>query len=206
MSIKDPAALSQEKKARILDVAKARFMHYGVNKTTMREIADDLGMAVSNLYLYFENKREIVLAIAEACRAEQEQTVQQVMADRSLTPGQKLECLLLNKFRVVREFRGSSARAPELIAYLIQEFPERSVMWREALEGSLRAVLEEGVRLGVFGVDPRQSARMLAIATAQFFLPPHIELPLPPTEEELIALIRWHLAMFEAPQRPVPHD
>lgn len=162
-------------------------------------------MAVSNLYLYFENKREIVLAIAEACRAEQEQAVQQVMADRALTPGQKLEHLLLNKFRVVQEFRTGSPKGAELIAYLIQEFPERSVMWRKSLRDAIKAVLQEGVRLGMFAVDPEKSADMLAIATAQFFLPPHIELPLPPTEEELIALIRWHLAMFEPSERRASH-
>src|SRR6478609_7322290 len=73
-------AMPGDKKGQILLAAEARFLQYGIRKTTMRDIADDLGIAVSNLYLYFANKREIALAIAETCSQEMEMEVQEVIS------------------------------------------------------------------------------------------------------------------------------
>ena len=55
------------KRARILEVARRRFSHYGYDKTTMAEIAEDAGMAVGTLYLFFKNKQDIVMAFGESC-------------------------------------------------------------------------------------------------------------------------------------------
>jgi len=40
----------------MLDVAEARFRTYGLNKATMAEIAQDIGMSAANLYreLFFD--------------------------------------------------------------------------------------------------------------------------------------------------------
>jgi AcrR family transcriptional regulator len=43
----------------ILDAAHRRFSAYGFGKTTMAEIADDVGMSAANLYRYFENKLDL---------------------------------------------------------------------------------------------------------------------------------------------------
>lgn len=193
-------ALSLDKKTKILQAAKARFLHYGVCKTTTRDIADDVGISVSNLYLYFENKREIVLAIAQSCRAEQDRMDQQILADTALTPAQRLERLLLEKFRQARAFRTESPKGAELMAYLVQEYPERVADWQNNLENLIFTVLQEGVESGVFRMeDARQTAGLFRLSLAQFFLPPHIQLPLDPTEEELVALIRWHLSLLSYP-------
>jgi len=50
---------NEETRQLILDAAFERFGHYGYNKTTMVEIAQDVGMSAANLYRYFENKQEI---------------------------------------------------------------------------------------------------------------------------------------------------
>ena len=199
MSIKDPASeLSLEKQNKILNAAKTRFMHYGVNKTTMRDIADDLGISVSNLYLYFENKRQIVLAIAEACRNEQEEFIHQVLNDASIPADQKLETLLVNKYQFMCQFRSENPKAGELIAYLLQEFPERSEKWRQGLEDMIHAALEESVRQGAFHIDDvRHAAKVMRIATDKFFLPPFIELPIEPNEAELVSLIRWITSLLQ---------
>jgi len=46
-----------------MDAARGRFRTYGPGKTTMAEIAGDVGMSAANLYRYFDNKHELV----EAC-------------------------------------------------------------------------------------------------------------------------------------------
>jgi TetR/AcrR family transcriptional repressor of mexJK operon len=47
------------KQARILDAAQKRFAHFGLEKTTMNEIAEDLGMSKASLYYYFTDKESI---------------------------------------------------------------------------------------------------------------------------------------------------
>src|SRR5690606_4816996 len=97
----------------------------------------------------------------------------------------------------VRAFRTESPKGTELMAYLLQEYPERVSSWREKLEDLIWTVLDEGCHDGSFQLeDAREGARMLRMALTQFFLPPHIQLPIDPTEEELVALIRWHLSLI----------
>ncbi len=193
----DNQLYSLDKKGKILQAAKARFLHYGVNKTTTRDIAEDVGISVSNLYLYFENKREIVLAIAEECRAEQEIINQQILTDQSISSAEKVEQVLLAKFRASRAFKTDSPKGAELLEYLLREYPDRALSWQQHLEDKIATVLEEGRQNGVFQVDDAAYAgRMLRLSLAQYFLPPYIELPLEPTEAELVALIRWHVSLI----------
>lgn len=188
---------SLDKKSKILQAAKARFLHYGVSKTTTRDIAEDVGISVSNLYLYFENKREIVLAIAEQCRAEQEVIHQQILTDQSISSAEKLEQVLLVKFRCSRSFKTDSPKGTELLAYLLQEYPERAISWQQHLEDMIAAVLLEGTQNGSFHLENvPDAARMMRLSLAQYFLPPYIELPQEPLEDEMVALIRWQVMLI----------
>jgi len=48
---------------RILDAAERTFRHYGYNKTTVADIAGELGMSTANIYRFFGSKVEIHQAI-----------------------------------------------------------------------------------------------------------------------------------------------
>jgi TetR/AcrR family transcriptional repressor of mexJK operon len=52
----EKTAIAPEKLAKILEVAQKRFARYGLGKTTMSEIADDLGISKAALYYYFPDK------------------------------------------------------------------------------------------------------------------------------------------------------
>ncbi|MEE1885916.1 TetR/AcrR family transcriptional regulator [Pedobacter flavus] len=54
-----------KKREQIIAGALRRFSHYGINKTTMNEIADDLAMSKPSLYYYFPDKSAIIFAVAE---------------------------------------------------------------------------------------------------------------------------------------------
>lgn len=51
---------------RILEIAGARFMTYGFSRTTMDELASQLGMSKKTLYRYFGTKHEMVQAVVDA--------------------------------------------------------------------------------------------------------------------------------------------
>ena len=48
-----------EKKARIIAAAEQMFAHFGIQKTTMEEIAKKVHMGKSTLYYYFKSKEDI---------------------------------------------------------------------------------------------------------------------------------------------------
>jgi len=53
------------KRAKILEVAKKRFAHFGMAKTTMAEIAKDLSFSKALLYYYFPDKHSLYTAVLE---------------------------------------------------------------------------------------------------------------------------------------------
>jgi TetR/AcrR family transcriptional regulator len=52
-----------EKRAAIIEAAVKRFIHFGVDKTTMNEIADDLSLSKASLYYYFPDKLNLYAAV-----------------------------------------------------------------------------------------------------------------------------------------------
>lgn len=52
-------AARQENVGRILEAAERLFRHYGYSKTTVADIARDLGMSPANIYRFFSSKEEI---------------------------------------------------------------------------------------------------------------------------------------------------
>ena len=54
-----------QKKNLIIEAAQKRFAHFGVGKTTMNEIADDLSLSKASLYYYFPDKLNLYAAVLE---------------------------------------------------------------------------------------------------------------------------------------------
>lgn len=54
---------TDKKREAIIDGAIKRFIHYGINKTTMNEIAEDLSVSKPSLYYYFPDKNSLVLGV-----------------------------------------------------------------------------------------------------------------------------------------------
>lgn len=52
-----------KKKEQIIEGAIKRFIHYGISKTTMNEIADDLSVSKPSLYYYFPDKGSLVYGV-----------------------------------------------------------------------------------------------------------------------------------------------
>ena len=49
----------------ILEGAIKRFCHFGINKTSMSEIAEDLSLSKPALYYYYPDKQSLIVAVAD---------------------------------------------------------------------------------------------------------------------------------------------
>lgn len=58
-----PSKQGQQTRARVLDVAAELFTQYGYDKTSLRDIAERLGITKAALYYYFERKKDILLEL-----------------------------------------------------------------------------------------------------------------------------------------------
>ncbi len=57
----------QENITRILDAAERLFRHYGYSKTTVADVARDLGMSPANIYRFFASRLRSTRRSADAC-------------------------------------------------------------------------------------------------------------------------------------------
>lgn len=71
--------VADKKRELILEKALLRFSHFGIQKTTMNEVADDLSMSKPSVYYYFPDKTSLVVAVVERILAEYQERLQAVL-------------------------------------------------------------------------------------------------------------------------------
>lgn len=181
----------------ILQAAHNRMMHYGIQKSTMQEIAQDLGIAVGTLYLHFRNKDEIVLAIAESCRQKQTDLVEGILKS-DLSPGEKLKTFVLEKYRHNKEYRSTYPHFDEFLKLLFNLDGQCVYNWQKRFREAIEEMLDEGVRLKVFKLaDPHQTARVLSLSLQVFFPLPGEFTVLVPEEAQLLEVLDWYLGQMQ---------
>src|SRR5690606_25600309 len=91
--------MADDKRDLIIGAALRRFSRFGIAKTTMSEIADDLNLSKANLYYYFPEKFSLIEAI-----------VYQIIEESDVTINDALETiddtldLLIRMLEIKREF------------------------------------------------------------------------------------------------------
>lgn len=57
--------IADKKREKIIDGAIKRFIHFGIGKTTMNDIAEDLSVSKPSLYYYFPDKKHLAIEVIE---------------------------------------------------------------------------------------------------------------------------------------------
>lgn len=140
------------------------FLKKGFHETTMREIADMAGLGKSTLYDYFKNKDEILVyffddQLNDITDEAQTIALQNLSADKRLRQVMEryIENLQANKNLFLRLIAESQRLKPESQ----REIQEK----RHAYQDMIRALIDEGIREGVFRkVNSLLAARLLLSA------------------------------------------
>jgi AcrR family transcriptional regulator len=97
------ASPAETRRAEILEAAAAVFGEKGYHRATMKEIAARAGIVPGTIYLYFENKRDLLLAIADGLIAG---PVDQTLAEAvGLEARDYIAAILRNRIQFARENR-----------------------------------------------------------------------------------------------------
>ncbi len=187
--------LDEAKREAILQAAKQRLSQYGVRKTTMNEIAQDVGIAVGTLYLYFKNKNEILIAVTEAYTRQHLMDTEAILHSPISAP-EKLKRYLLNRFRAVQDSRLSGSHAAELARAVIRLKPELQREEGKVVKNNVSIILKEGIKANVFQIDNLEleiDLEVFLYSIGYFFPMPTTEKYYEPEEEKLCMVIDWFI-------------
>jgi len=90
------------KREKILEAAKRRFAHYGLAKTTMAEIAQDLSFSKALLYYYFPDNNRLYAAVFESV-IEDLRNESLKLITKSKTVQQAMENFLQARIKIIKE-------------------------------------------------------------------------------------------------------
>lgn len=145
----------------ILKAALKRILHYGYDKTTMVEIAQDAGMSAGNIYRFFTSKIDIAEAIAREFNSEVHAAYTSIAADPTLSAEEKLRAFF--RFRLQRTFRliEENPRIREMAVMIGRERPAFLAEERARDHVIVEAIIRQGVESGAFA--PLEGASFTAM-------------------------------------------
>jgi AcrR family transcriptional regulator len=193
--------LEEETRVRILDAAEARFREFGFNKTTMAEIATDVGMSAANLYRYFENKQDIAAACARRCMGACTESLRQVVRQLNVSAARRLQDFIQAMLQHSWENSHQQPRINELVSAVTSQRPEivhENIRDQIAL---LTEIVAAGNASGEFAVDDVVHTARAVYASLTLFEVPLFMSLYPRAEFEAMARCRG--AVAERTARPL---
>lgn len=164
----------EETRERILLKADELFRLYGVGKTTVADIARELGMSSANIYKFFPAKS----AIIEACAERGLDLIGSEINSIADAPGgamDRIGRIVLAVYRLNREMLRNERRIFSLVMTAVEENWQCVQKYRGLLLGTMMRLLDEGVRSGEFAADlPPQTAQAL-LDSLSAPLRPHLQ-------------------------------
>jgi AcrR family transcriptional regulator len=136
----------------ILDASQKRFGLYGIEKTSMREIAGDLKISKAALYYYFPDKETLYKAVVEK---EQNEFIS--MISEKISSINEPEQLLIeySKIRLsyFRTLLNLSRVRMESYSDLKPSFREIIQIFKEKEKKIICKIFDKGIRKGIFFID-----------------------------------------------------
>lgn len=167
-----PRVANAEIRDKIVEAARERLWHYGFRKTTIDEIAADAGVGKGTVYLYFDSKEDIALAIMTDFKLRSLEQVRLIASTLDKDPVQKLAEMLLHPIVAAHERCRQSPAALEMIVAVRPHLQSRLKVYLDEEIRLIADVLDEGQRSGTFKVDDSLLiARTLKCMCAGFWPP-----------------------------------
>ncbi len=144
----------------IIEASQKRFGLFGVEKTSMREIANDIKLSKASLYYYFPDKESLYKAVVE-----KEQTEFMENISERIFSIHEPELLLLEyadaRLSYFRTLLNLSRLRLEVYSGLKPGFRETIQMFKEKEKEIIKQIFEKGISSGEFSIiDMDQTASL----------------------------------------------
>lgn len=143
----------------IVEAATRRFTHFGIAKTTLTEVADDLGLTKQALYYHFHDKQSLIRAVIEKLTGEYLQALQLEMESAATVASG-----LLMLTEVKAQFFQKHFRL--ILQQEHSDLTSADDSWRKELEEKeirlIASLLEKGRQSGeISAIDVKTHSRLL---------------------------------------------
>ncbi len=146
--------MHDSKVAAITEAARKRFAHYGLSKTTMNEIAADIGMSKAALYYYFPDKERIFIAVVEEEMDEFVKAIEQLI-ERTSKPSFKLKKFVALRNQLLSRMGNlGNIESPRPEEYFNPVFDDLRATYTEREKGLVQRILQRGIDEGEFTKFP----------------------------------------------------
>lgn len=161
----------EETRARIVETAEALFRRLGFAKTTVADIAGELGMSPANVYRFFSSKHAIVEAICTRCLGEIDENAWAVARARGAV-GPRLERLFEGIIRYHKENFISEKRLHDIVLVAMEENWGAILAHKQTVRNAIELILRDGIDSGeIEPVDPKETAEILMRGMVAFCHP-----------------------------------
>lgn len=165
-----PAALEMRKK--IVDTASRLFHVYGYQKTTVSDIARELGMSPANVYRFFSSKTALTKAVTKLIADEFQLEIEAIACRKEIEPAERLRMISRTHFDHIRLRYTANRKIHDLIEAAMDEAWDEIEELKAGMRRVFRSVIEEGIAAGDFPQQDSTTAAMLfQHSLAVFFHP-----------------------------------
>jgi AcrR family transcriptional regulator len=160
MSTSEPGSEKNIKVQLIIEAAQNRFAIFGIEKTSMREIADDLKLSKAALYYYFPDKESLYKAVIEK---EQDEFLANIYLKVSEIGDPEL---LLREYASIRlsyfrKLLNLSRLRLEAFSDLKPVIRETISLFKQKEKDIIVSVLEKGIMNGIFSIEDAEKTASL---------------------------------------------
>jgi AcrR family transcriptional regulator len=170
--------MTSQRRDQILDAFVHIVAEHGINRTTMRDIAQKVGCSVGTIYNEFANKEALIDGLSERAQQEIDLLLQNLSVSCQAAPEMRLRRFLIGFIRAVnlkmRHDRAFIEFVKEVTHF--RHIGIKTMNFSITVKGKVVAVLEDilerGVREGVFQIeDVPLTAKLVREAFTEYLIP-----------------------------------
>ena len=155
----------QENITRILDAAERLFRHYGYSKTTVADVARDLGMSPANIYRFFASKVEIHQAICGRMLAMSYELAANI-CHQKISASDRLRQYVRSQYQLTLDMMLDQQKVHEMVIVAIERDWHVIEKHIDSIHALIADVIREGIAAGEFAdQDPEVASRCFGAAT-----------------------------------------
>jgi AcrR family transcriptional regulator len=181
----------QSRKEQILDQAATLFKTKGFNATTMRHLAEHMGMEAASLYNHISSKEEILREICFLVANQFNEHIQQLETDESC-PSRKVEAILRFHIHMLLTNHDEVYVSNRDWKHLKEPWLSNFLQIRRQYENRLATIIQEGIDKGQFRtVHPHVAvlAMLSAVRSIEYWHRSKRQISSKQVTEDLITLI-----------------
>lgn len=156
---------------RILEAAEGQFRHYGYSKTTVADVAKELGMSPANIYRFFGSKSELLEGVC-ARLLHQSLSIAQSIAALPVSAEERLRRYSMTHFEFTVATMLDERKVHDMVVAAIEQSWGVIDKHIDEIQAILTDIIAEGMEKGEFAKgDPAHAARCFGAATSPLHHP-----------------------------------